>query len=511
MKRTEKSARNAMWGFIFQITSALSGFIIRTLLIHKIGMQVVSLNDLFTQIISLLSVSELGLGTAITYYLYKPMAENDEERLCRLMTMYKNAYRVVAVSVLGIGLAVIPFMGIIIKDITMPMWYIIVVYLLFVIQASSSYMFNYKAAILGVAQNKYLEMVIMTVTKVVIFGISAAVILIWKNFLVYLIISIVIGVIGNIAVALLANKRYPFLKKSMPLDKTERKGILKNVKYMFIMRLSGRITTSTDNVLISSMVSTIQVGFYGNYSMIISTVTNVINQMSAGTVGSIGNLMVTESDEKCAQSLRRLILMFFFIASSTSAALYCCLSPFVALCWGKQYIMGNGIIFVCVLNNFLTVLRMPLWNMLDTSGMFRKIKNVSIAGTVINLIVSILLTLKVGMVGIFIGTTCTIVIQIVLNIRLIYGVRLKQKYGREYLRWSIMTALGLGGMFLSKWVTGFIKTGNSIIDFLLIGIVAVIIGLVVAVVPFCRSDEFSYCVWLAGSAVKGLKKKLLRK
>jgi O-antigen/teichoic acid export membrane protein len=256
------------------------------------------------------------------------------------------------------------------------------------------------------------------------------------------------------------------------------------------------------------MVSTLQVGFYGNYSMIISTVTNVIDQMSAGTVGSIGNIMVTESDDKCAVSLRRLTLMFFFIASASSAALFSCLSPFVSICWGSKYIMDSKIIFVCVLNNLLTIIRMPLWNMLNTSGLFKRIKNVSIAGTLINLVASILLTLKWGMIGIFIGTTLTIVIQIVLNIRLIYGVRLKQKLTKEYLRWSLMTVLGVCAMLLSYRLSLFIHTSNRIVDFILIGLMSSAVGLVIAVVPFCWTNEFKYCCWLAKNALNSLNKKL---
>ena len=187
----------------------------------------------------------------------------------------------------------------------------------------------------------------------------------------------------------------------------ERKQVFANIKNIFIRTLSGKITNSTDNILISTLVSTLQVGLYSNYSLFITVMKQLSVQLIGGITGSLGNLMVTETGEHCSRTLKRMTFIFYVIGSVMTLGYLACLSPVIQIWIGDSYVMAQSIVFVCCIVMFLEFVSRPLWEIMTVSGLFEKDRNISIAGSVINLIVSIILGIKIGICGIFIGTICT--------------------------------------------------------------------------------------------------------
>ena len=274
--RTEKSIRNIVYGEVNVILTVLLSMVTRTALVRILGLSAVSLNGLFTEVIAVLSLAELGVGSAITYNLYKPLAGQDEQKLTQLMWFYKSAYRLIAGFILAAGLCFLPFVSCLIRNAEYDMGYLRLVYVIFLLKTVSSYFFSYKRTLLDADQKMYLISAANTLFRFITVASNLAVLMLTHNFIAYLLSDVGVTLANNVAIAHIADRQYPFLKKRDRLPTEEKKKIFANMKHIFIGTLSGKITNSTDNILISVLVGTLQVGLYSNYSLIISNVRKIL-------------------------------------------------------------------------------------------------------------------------------------------------------------------------------------------------------------------------------------------
>ncbi len=499
--RTEKSIRNIVYGEVNVILTVLLSIVTRTALVRILGLSAVSLNGLFTEVISVLSLAELGVGSAITYNLYKPLSEQDEQKLTQLMWFYKSAYRLIAGFILGAGLCFLPFVSCLIKDAEFDIGYLRLVYLIFLLKTVSSYFFSYKRTLLDADQKMYLISAANTLFRVITVASNLAVLMLTHNFIAYLLSDVGVTLANNAAVAHIADRQYPFLKKKDRLPTEERNRIFANMKHLFIGTLSGKITNSTDNILISVLVGTLQVGLYSNYSLIISNVRRILLLIPDAAAGSIGNLAVSESRERCHQVLCRMTFVLYLVTSFCSACILCMSDPFVEILFGREYLMDDILKLSFVVNFFYFVVREPLWRMMMVSGLFAKDKNISILGSSINLVVSIVLGLKWGILGIMLGTTCTLIIQIILKTRLLYRefLHLDRTYYQRLLMKT--SAAALAGLLISRFLCHMVipvsPYGRLCVYFMVAGTVSVSLNTAL----FYKTEEFGYCRNLAGRMI----------
>lgn len=496
--RSARSARNLVYGIVAQGVSVLMTFILRIVLVRQVGILSVSLNGLFTEVIAMLSLAELGVGSAIVYSLYRPLAEHDEKKIAKLMNMYKTAYRNIALAIFAMGLCLLPFIQHIVTKVDVSDNYIRLVFLLFLTQTASSYLFSYKSSLLNADQNVYVVSGITTVVKIVGEIINIILLFMFKNYIAYLIVEILITVATNFIISVQVDKRYPFLGTNDKLLNVEKRMIFKNVKNIFIGSFSGRITNSTDNILISILVGTYEVGIYTGYSTLATGLRKIIDQLDSATAGSVGNLVAEENFEKCDVVLKRLTFINYFFGSFFACLLYCLSSTLVRIMYGEEYtydsnsILGLLVILTFSINFFLSVLKNPLWRFMQVSGLFSKDKNISIAGSVSNLIISILLGIKFGTFGILLGTLATLVIQIVLKIQLLYRGKFGMSSFRFYLRYLIYCVCGMFALLLSKFICAEIITGNLYIDFMLKLAIAGFVPICLNYIIFCHTKEYAY-------------------
>jgi len=408
--RTEYSAKNTMVAMIARVLAILLGFCNRVVFTHTLTEEYVGVNGLFTDILNVLALSELGIGTAITYALYKPIAEKNIEKQKSLMGLYKQFYRIVGGIILVTGLCVIPFIGFLVNEETQ-VGNLTFLYLMFLANSVFSYFWIYKRTLIDAHQMSYIGVVYQTMSWVLQNALQMLVLITTKNFVLYLAVMIMCTLLNNICISRRADRMYPYLrdKQIEPLPKEEKQSIYQNIRAMLMHKVGNVVVNNTDNLLLSVMVGIVSVGMYSNYFLVIGSITQVFNQTFQGITASVGNLGVEKSKEREKTVFEAAFFVGQWMFGFAAICLFELLSPFVKLSFGAQYVFSVEITFVLCMNFYLNGMRQPTLVFRDSMGLFRYDRYKSLVEAFINLVASIILGYYFGTIGIFIGTICSTV------------------------------------------------------------------------------------------------------
>ncbi len=494
--RKRKSLRNLAVGVGAQLITALINFVLRTVVIKSLGLEYASLNGLFTEIIAMLTLAELGVGSAITYSLYKPLAERDEARLAQLMRLFKKAYRYIAIAVTLLGLALTPFIHLLVDDIGFERDYVRLVFVLFAIKTASSYMFSYKSTLITADQKMYKVTIVRQLTRLMTGVVGIILIHYFKSFIGYIVVQLAFTLAGNFALSIIADREYPFLKRGGELPAAEKSKIFSNIRSVFIEKVSAKITNSTDNILIALLVGSMSVGYYSNYALVIATLTGLLSSAESAISASVGHLFAFDNNERVEKVLNRLQFAFALVGVVCACCLMGCLTPFVTIWLGKQYAIGSETVFVISLNFFFQMARMPLWISMNAAGLFKYDKYTSIAGSVVNLIVSLILGSMIGMTGIFVGTTLTHGVQAALKLRLLYKRRLLMPLPDAYIRWEAWVLIAVLTLGASSCIGEAICAVPTIPKLILACLACGSLGAIASLACFAKSEALSYYIKL---------------
>ncbi|WP_036947869.1 lipopolysaccharide biosynthesis protein [Pseudobutyrivibrio ruminis] len=492
--RTINSIRNTSVGIAVTVGTVLLSFVTRVFFLRTLGEDYLGLNGLFTEIITVLSLAELGVGMAIIYHLYLPIEQNDKKRINQLMTLYKKTYNTIGMVVLVVGICITPFVELLVTDVDFPVSYIRKIFLLFVFNSAVSYFFSYRTSLLTADQKQYILSIITLVVKVICTVTIIIALLLTHNYILYLCLLIAQSMLINIVASIYVSRAYPFLDYRDTMSKEEMSVIFKDIKDIFLKKLSGVVTSSTDNILISKLVSTIKVGLYSNYTMLFTGVRMFTGQISNGIRGSVGNLMVTEDGEHCSDVLKKTTFIYYMYAIVVSAGLLAISSDFVAIVFGEKYILEYYVIIIAIANIYLEICCDPLWQYMEVSGLFSFDKYIGIIGSIVNLIISIVLGRIVGMAGIFLGTISTQLIQITLKSILLYDKKLMVSKKGYFILWVKMLLSFLIAVLLSVVLINKIFFVNIFITFIIKGMCAVLFSIVIILIMFGMTDEFKYSI-----------------
>jgi len=497
--RTKNTVRNFSSGALVQLINKLMAFVVRTVFIKVLSTEYLGVNGLFTNILTVLSFAELGFGTAIIYNMYKPVSEDDKEKIKSLMALYKKVYNTIGIIVAICGICVIPFLRYIISDIPNIKENLTVIYLLFLINTVSSYFITYKKSIISAYQqesiiNKYysISYIIKTILEVIF-------LLLTKNYIIYLIIQIACTIGQNIAISIKAEKMFPYLKKKdvQAISKDKRNKIFSDVKAMAVYKFAGTILDGTDNIIISTLFGVNLVGICSNYTLIISSVTSVIRSALNSITASIGNLNVMCDKIKKEQIFYQMLFITFVIFNFCSIAILILINPFIKLWIGEQYLLSNLIVFSLGLNMFVDGSRLTGYTFRTTLGLFVKGKSVPVFTAIINIILSILLGKMMGVSGVFLATAISrLVTNIWFDPYLIHKYELNTPMNKFFKKYIIYMFTFLMNYIICYVITSFI--GGGIINFILKMIIVCIIPNLTVCIMFYRTEEF-----------KGIKEKIL--
>lgn len=405
MSRTEASIKNTAVSFVIQTGTILLNFISRTVLIKTMGEQYLGIHGLFGNILNMLSLAELGIGTTITYWLYEPMAKCDEERINVLMAVYSKIYNTLGIIILMVGIGLSPFLEFFMKE-TPDIPHITFIYILYVIHMAMSYFVVYKSTLINVAQKNYVVSSIKFIISIITIIVQIIVLLLFKNYIVYYLCSIISVLLGNIIVTVKAEKMFPFLKKKVKgkLTKTEKIELKKDISAIFSHNIGTFVLNSTDNIIISKFIGVIQVGLYSNYTMILHAVQKFLDLIFASLTSSIGNLINSTNKEKSYEIFKNIFFATCWLVGFCAVCLYILFNPFIILWLGERYVFDQYVVFFIVLNFYLTFVRRPANTFKHCAGLFRNDRFKPFIESAINLISSIILAKKFGIGGVFMGT-----------------------------------------------------------------------------------------------------------
>lgn len=408
MGRVQSAAKNIAFGYIGNIVTQLLGFILRSLFIDYLGDTLTGINDLYTGILSVLSMAELGVGTALNYSLYGPVARRDLEKIKSYMLLYKRAYRVIGLVIGALGTALIPFLsylvnqpkGVSTRDMTL-------YYLIFLFNTVSSYFVAYKYSLANAEQRNYIQTTITTITKMVVVAFQIIVLLLTKNFLLYLLMQTAIELLQKVAVSAYFNHLYPYLRerKVEKLEKEEIDTVVTKTKAMIFHKIGDVARLSTDDIIITYFLNLDLVGLVGNYTYIITYAANFINIIFNSIVSGLGNLVATESKEKQYGVFKVYRFVACWLYGYAFSGFFLLLSPFITGIWlDGTWELGQAVLALILIDFYLKGGRTVLVNFKIAAGIVEKDRYLALIQGGVNLVISILGIKWIGLAGVYVGT-----------------------------------------------------------------------------------------------------------
>lgn len=404
--RTEYSMLNIAAGVGGYVLSIILSLINRMVFTQCLPPAYLGVSGLFSNVLSMLSLAELGVGGAIVYALYKPLAENNEKKIASLVRMYGKAYCTIG-TVIGIaGLCVLPFLDLVIGEQPSIQESIYLIYLIYLFNAASSYFFTYRSTLLVAAQKNYLvtglNYLILCVQAVV----QAVFMYATRNYIGYLLIQCFFSLLNNVWISHIAVKHYPYIRSrdTAPLPLEERKKIFKDMRDLMAYKVSGVLVNSTDNIIITFFDGLAITGLASNYTLLTNTLNTLLNQVFNGLTSSIGNHNVTESDEKKYEMYNFLNMVNFWCFGWAAIGIYFCSSDLVALLFGQRYVLTDNIPLVMSINFYLSGMTNVVGIYKHTMGLFHYGRFTQLFTALINVVLSIVLGHYWGVFGILLAT-----------------------------------------------------------------------------------------------------------
>lgn len=497
MSRTDNSLKNLKTAVLFKLAAIVVNFIARKIFVVVLTKEYLGLDGTFANILTMLSLAELGVGTAITYSMYKPLAEGDRELILSLITLYRKFYTVIGITVGVLGAALTPFLQYIIRDIP-DIPHIRLIYLMFVLDSSISYFLVYKQSLISADQKQHIVTSYQYKTSMAVTAAQCAALLLTGDYVLYLTLKLCATFVCNALLARKADRLYPYLKQKtvQPLPAPIRQDISKNIRAMIAHKLGSVVVFGTDNVLIAYFVGAVSVGLYSNYLLITQSLKSAYSMIFRAMTASIGNLCAAEDTAHAQAVFWRVDFLTRWIYGFSAVCLVALFNPFISLWLGADYLFSMPIVLLIVLSFYVTGMRQSVLTFREAMGLYWYDRHKPLFESAINLAVSILLAKPFGIVGIFIGTvvstlsTCTWIEPYIL-FRHGFGAPVGKYFARYALNVLLTAAAGAATWYICALLpaAGF---GAFLVKVLLCCVLPNLFFLLV----YGKTSEFHYFVHL---------------
>lgn len=459
--RTQNAARNIFFGLVLKIYQIITPFVMRTIMIYYMGMKYTGLNSLFTSVLQVLNLAELGVGSAMIYSMYRPIIDDDREQIKSLMRLYRTYYRIIGAIIAIAGGILTPFIPSLIHGSVPKGMNVYILYLLNLAATVFSYwLFAYKNSLLDAHQRTDVVSKVTLVTNTIQYILQAWTIIGLHNYYVYVMMALFGQLLNNVIIAFFANKMYPDLHPGKPLDRVSVKKINHRIRDLFTARLGFIVVGPVDTLFISAFLGLTMLARYQNYFYIITAITGIINVVFASVTAGIGNSLIVESEEKNVKDLTKFTFIISWIAGLASCCLLNLYQPFMELWVGKKNLLDFGVVICLVIYLYVIEINQLLNTYKDAGGVWHKDRFRPLVGDVVIVFLDWILIKSWGIYGVMLSTVFSMVI--VTMPWLLYNLfttMFNKKHVKEYLTklifYIIMTVIVCAATYIA---CSFIKT-----------------------------------------------------
>lgn len=507
--RTKNSILNINYSIVSQLFKIIFSFLSRTIFIYILGKEILGINGVYTSILNYLALSELGIGSAVIFTLYKPIANNNIKKIISIICFYRNVYKIIGIVILGAGFCIIPFLQKIVSDYPLTV-NLYIAYIIYVINIASSYLlFSYRQVLLIVSQKKY----IIEKTNIFYYFITNCIqitlLFLFHNYIIYLLIQFLSQITQQFWIYKIVGKEYPYLDniKQAILSDTDKKIIGKNIFSISLFKIGAVVLNSTDNIIISAFIGVSVVGIYSNYRLLISTVAGLINLIFSSLTASIGNLNVSADNKKTEHIFNQIFITSTLLYGAAGMMLFQMLNPFISLWLGKSFIFSDITVIIFVIDFILAGYMTPVDIFKDACGIFRVGRYRPILTVIINIIMSIILVQTLGISGVVLATSISrICTTFWIDSKYIYKLIFTKKPYSYYFTFGIYILfdfIGIGILiFIRIQLATF--TLNPIVNFFVTFIYTALFIVLYVLVVYGKKNEF---IELKNLALRMLKKR----
>lgn len=409
--KTKNSSRNVVFGFALKIYQLLMPFIIRTIIIYTLGMEYAGLNSLFTSILSVLNIAELGVGTIMVFYMYKPIEEHDSEKICALMNLYKLYYRVIGLVILGIGVAITPFIPkLITGDVPADINIYILYYLNLGVTVLSYWLFAYKNSLFQAHQRNDVVSKVTIITDTVKYILQISLLYLLHNYYYYVIVMLFVQVLNNLLIAYRADKYFPEYKATGTLSKKERKPINSSIRDVFYGQLGMKVTLSVDSIVISAFLGLVPLARYQNYYFVVNALIGFFTIFYQSLRASIGTNLLVKSRDENYRDFKFITFIVMVTLSFCSSCLMNLFQPFITLWVGTENILSDFFVLLLVVYFFIYEFTLLIGCYKDISGKWHADRFRPLLTAILNLILNIIMVKYIGLYGVLLSTIISFVI-----------------------------------------------------------------------------------------------------
>lgn len=491
--RSKNAVKNSAIGLIASFVAILASFGSRLLFTHYLEAKYLGYNGLFSSIISVLSIAELGISSAITYRLYKPIKENDQSRVHTLLTVYKKFYFYIACFMIIAGIVVSSFIQIFIKEGVSNLPELRVLFLLYLLNTVISYFFAHKRSMLFALQFNRIIQSVESVTKVLALATQWFVLIRTHSFVAFLIINCCYTFLSGCLISHSCDQHFDagkisIFEKTDPVIKTS---IFSDIKNVFLIRISGVAVQSTDNLIISAFISNFLVGLYSNYQLVITSVNTLALAVIEGAIAPLGDMLNNETRKLSFPVVKTFCFVTCILASFCSVEMITMLRKFILIFFGSEYLMDNSVVYLAVAAFFIHLNREPLYDLINLTGSFRYYSRLAILEAVLNVVLDLIFAVKFGIAGVLAATVICRIFGMSLQLYICYSKIVDTQFGKWYLKnlacFALITVVMTVGC---TWLLNTINTACNFLYLLLDFLIVAVLFIAVILILYYRQPEF---------------------
>jgi O-antigen/teichoic acid export membrane protein len=492
LERTKNSVRNLIWGVINKLVSLFLPFLIRIFIINILGKEYLGLNNLFTSILNVLNLAELGIGSAMVYSMYEPIAVGDTKKICALLALYKKVYRIIGWAVFSIGICLLPFLKSLINGGTANI-NIYVLYLIFLADTVVSYwLFAYKNSLLNAHQRTDVSSNIGTIIHILLNFFQIIVLFIFKNYYCYIILKPIFTIINNLCIAYYTHKMYPEYEANGRISSDEMKIIFRRVRALMGHKIGTTVVTSADSLVISAFLGLGILAIYSNYYYIIYFVVSITGILFSGMLAGIGNSLLIETEEKNYSLFKNVNFITSWLVIWCSSCLLCLFQPFMTVWMGEDMLMPTSSLVWMVIYYFSWQFRTTGLYFKDAAGMWEADFWKPYVSAAVNLIMNIILVKIIGINGVFISTIfCMIFINFPWETAVLYKKLFKRKCTTYIINEIIIALEAVLICLISYLCCSFLNFGG-VIEVIVKAIICLIVPNILFILFNYRKNEFRF-------------------